>query len=110
MAHTPAKLIIRLAEISDAKAIATLSAKVYGEAHDFSEPQVRGQINNFPEGQFVAEYGGVIVGHCATLIVSDTVAFTPPNWTEITGGAFASRHDRDGEFLNGREVCVTTAP
>src|SRR3546814_14176809 len=63
MAHTPAKLIIRLAEISDAKAIATLSAKVYGKAHAFSEPQVRGQINNFPEGQFVAEYEGVMVGH-----------------------------------------------
>src|SRR3546814_15084818 len=85
MAHTPAKLIIRLAEISDAKAIATLSAKVYGKAHAFSEPQVRGQINNFPEGQFVAEYEGVIVGICEMLIVSDKDAFQPHNGDKETG-------------------------
>lgn len=106
MAHTPAKLIIRTAEISDAPAIAALSARVYGRNHSFSESQIRGQINNFPEGQFVAEFEGMIVGHCATLIVSEQVAFTPHNWTEITGGGFAARHDSNGDILYGMEVCV----
>lgn len=106
MAHRPAKLIIRPAEISDAQAIATLSATVYGRPYAFSEAQIRGQINNFPEGQFVAEFEGAIVGHCATLIVSEAMAFAPHNWAEITGGGFAARHDSDGDILYGMEVCV----
>src|SRR3546814_10755935 len=47
-----------------------------------------------------------MVGQCETLIVSEQVAFTPHNWTEITGGGFASRHDSDGDILYGMEVCV----
>src|SRR3546814_8727681 len=46
MAHTPAKLIIRLAEISDAKAIATLSAKVYGKAHAFRSEEHTSELQS----------------------------------------------------------------
>ena len=69
MDSTKAKLVIRNSTPRDAAAIARLTAKVYGRGEGYSAAQIRGQINNFPEGQFVAEYEGAIVGLCATLIV-----------------------------------------
>jgi len=106
MAGTPAKLIIRLAKPSDAKAISQLSQRVYGRPEGYTQAQIRGQINNFPEGQFVAEYEGALVGHCATLIVPHDLAFGAHTWDEITGNGFATRHDSDGDVLYGMEVCV----
>lgn len=100
------KLVIRNAEIADAPALAALSRKVYGDVEGSTEDAVRGQINRFPEGQFLAEYEGDIVGFCATFIVSEELAFKPHTWMEITGGGFASRHDPDGDFLYGMEVTV----
>lgn len=106
MAHTQAKLIVRPALAKDARAIARLSTKVYGKAEAMTAAQIRGQINNFPEGQFVADYEGTIVGHCATLIVSQEIAFAPHSWGEITGDGFGTRHDPEGDVLYGMEVCV----
>lgn len=106
MPATQAKLVIREARAADARAIAALSRKVYGKADGFSSAQIRGQINNFPEGQFVAEYEGTVVGYCATQIVDEDIAFAPHSWDEITGGGFATRHDPEGEILYGMEVCV----
>ncbi len=60
MAESHAKLIIRPALSGDAKPVAALSAKVYGKGEAFSQAQIRGLVNNFPEGQFVAEYEGAI--------------------------------------------------
>lgn len=106
MPNTQAKLVIREARLSDARAVAALSRKVYGRTKGFSSAQIRGQINNFPEGQFVAEYEGAIVGHCATQMVDAALAFAPHSWDEITGGGYATRHDENGDILYGMEVCV----
>jgi len=72
-----AKLIIRQAKSSDAPAIARLSKKVYGIAEAFTAAELRGQISNFLEGQFVAEYEAKIVVHCATMILTQQQAFSP---------------------------------
>ncbi len=65
-----------------------------------------GQFNRFPQGQFVVEADGKIVGHCATFIVKEELAFADHTYSEITGGGFASRHDEEGEYLYGMEVVV----
>lgn len=101
-----AKLIIRPARNSDVAAMAGLSAKVYGKAEAFTRAEIRGQINNFPEGQFVAEYEGQIVGHCATMIVSAEDAFRPHSWEEISNGGYGRPIGEDGDVLYGFEVCV----
>src|SRR3546814_14991035 len=100
------KLVIRNSETRDAAAVARLTAKVYGRAEAYSAAQIRGQINNFPEGQFLAEYEGQIVGFCATLIVPEAAAMADHRWTAISGGGFGTRHDPDGDILSGMEVCV----
>lgn len=99
-------LVIRNARARDAQAIARLSAKVYGAEQAYPGEMIRGQINNFPEGQFVAEYEGQIVGYCATFIVAESLALAPHRWDEITGHGFASRHDPRGDWLYGMEVFI----
>ncbi len=99
-------LEVRPALHSDATGIVRLSNRIYGRDMAIREDMVLGQISTFPEGQFVAEYNGEIVGHCATFIISGEIALKPHNWQQITGYGFASRHNPDGDYLYGMEVCV----
>ena len=100
------KLIVRLARLSDVAAIADLSRRTYTSAPYDYERSTRSQINNFPEGQFVADLGGKIVGHCATFIIGGQAALTTHSWDEITGEGLASRHDPESDYLYGMGVCV----
>ncbi len=106
MSDKPAKLIVRNAEVSDIPGIMAVSERVYGTGMGYAQSELFGQINRFPDGQFVAEYEGVIVGYCATFMISSDVALKPHTWTEITGAGFAARHDPDGDMLYGMDVMV----
>ena len=99
-------LVVRNARVEDARSIASLSGRVYGDAQAYPPEMIRGQITNFPDGQFVAEYEGRIVGYCATFRVSEELALSAHRWGEITGHGFASRHDPNGEWLYGMEVFI----
>ncbi|PTQ11698.1 carbon-nitrogen hydrolase [Sphingomonas oleivorans] len=72
----------------------------------YSRGMVRGQINNFPEGQFVAVYDGKIVGYCASSRIDEAIALGPHDWDQISGKGFGSRHDPTGDWLYGFEMCV----
>ncbi len=103
-ADTKPKLILRQLQPEDFPALIELSARVYGAG--YTDAMLRGQLSHFPEGQFVAEYEGTVVGHCATFRIDEATAMAPHTWREITGGGFASRHDLKGDWLYGMEVCV----
>lgn len=104
-----ATLIVRQARLSDVAAMAALSRRIYAPSPWHTQRMIRSQINNFAEGQFVAELDGEIVGHCATFIVSGEIALKPHSWDEITGDGLASRHDPMGDWLYGMEVSVDPA-
>ncbi len=104
-ARDQANIEIRTATPADVQQIYELSVRVYQD-ECFSAEMIRGQIANFPEGQIVVVYDGLIVGHCATFIISGDICLKPHSWSEITGGGYASRHDSDGDYLYGMEVCV----
>lgn len=104
--QTKAKLVVRRARSSDASAIAELGRKVYAPAPSLTARMIKGQIHNFPEGQFVADFGGQIVGHCATFIISGDIALKAHSYDEVTGNGYASRHDPNGDYLYGMEVSV----
>ena len=91
MADSKAKLIVRSATVADARAIAALSTKVYGKGEAFTAAQIRGLVNNFPEGQFVAEYEGKIVGQIdladARRIAAAAEVFQEQRVIEILQGA-----------------------
>jgi predicted amidohydrolase/GNAT superfamily N-acetyltransferase len=101
-----ARLEVRNATAGDAKDIAALSRKIYKNQPPLNEQMIRGQLNAFPEGQFVAEYQGEIVGYCATFVIGEKEALRQHSWHEITGNGFASRHDPEGEWLYGMDVSV----
>ncbi|MFZ0789853.1 MAG: GNAT family N-acetyltransferase [Chromatiaceae bacterium] len=108
LSNPRSRLTVRNAARRDVPAIAALNARVYRDAGmtALTEGQITGQINNFPEGQFVALVDRQVVGHCATFRVSEAVGLKPHTWTEITGNGYASRHEPQGDWLYGMEVCV----
>ena len=100
------RLIVRRAKRSDIDGLVDLSHRVYGPALAHTKRTLRAQLNNFADGQFVAEYDGKIVGHCATFVIAEKTALKPHTWDEITGQGTAARHDDDGDVLYGMEVAV----
>jgi len=102
------RLRVRNARLGDVPAIADLSERVYAGTglHGYAEGAVRGQINHFPEGQFVVLVDDRVVGYCATFRVKEAVGLKRHTWGEITGNGYASRHDPQGDWLYGMEVCV----
>ena len=102
------QLTVRPARHSDVAQIVTLSDKVYEPEGMLgcSSGSVHGQINNFPEGQFVVCLDEHVIGYCATFRISGAIALKPHTWESITGNGYASRHDPQGEWLYGMEVYV----
>ncbi len=101
-------LIVRNATMADVPAIAALSERVYLplKMGGYSRAALTGQINNFPHGQIVVLVGEALVGYCATFRIAERIALRPHTWDEITGNGYASRHDINGDWLYGMEVCI----
>ena len=108
LSNQASKLHIRNATLADVPAITDLTTRVYAGTgmHGYSEGAVTGQINNFPQGQFVILVDEKVVGYCATFRISEAIGLKAHSWAEITGNGYASRHDPKGEWLYGMEVCV----
>ncbi|MBX3726513.1 MAG: carbon-nitrogen hydrolase family protein [Xanthomonadales bacterium] len=102
-------LRVRNATAADAAAVAELTDRVYGPKLGYTAEMLLGQIARFPEGQLVAEAGGQVVAYSASFRIAERVAMAPHDWLAITGGGFASRHDRAGDWLYGMESCVDPA-
>ncbi len=103
------RLTVRNASLSDIPAIADLTDRVYSGSgmRGYSQGVLKGQINNFPRGQFVAVVDDKhVVGYCATFRIGEAICLRPHQWAEITGNGYASRHDPHGDWLYGMEVCV----
>ena len=74
MREASAKLATRNALLNEAQEISILSARVYPPEDAYTASQIFCQLNNFPEGGFVAEYENKIVGYCATSIIDEAWA------------------------------------
>ena len=101
-----ARLEIRQAKPADARSIAALAKRVYGEFEPYTLGEIRGQLNNFPDGCFVAVLDDKLIGYCASMRIAADKALKPHTWDEITGNGYGSRHDPNGDFLDGYEMCV----
>ncbi len=101
-----ARLEVRPATQKDVPGIAALIRRVYDELPAYTYGEVRGQVNNYPDGVFVAVLDDRIVGYCASMRISGAIALKPHDWEEISGNGFGSRHDPTGDWLYGYEMCV----
>ncbi|UZK70798.1 bifunctional GNAT family N-acetyltransferase/carbon-nitrogen hydrolase family protein [Sphingomonas sp. S1-29] len=103
---SPAKLKVRVAVPGDVRGILALISAAYPDAENYTAGEIRGQINNFPEGQFVAVLEKKIVGYCASSRIDEAIALAPHDWPTISGNGFGSRHDPTGDWLYGIEMAV----
>ncbi len=101
-----ARLVVRPAQPGDILAIEALSRRIYQPPSALTAAMIRGQLNNFPDGQFVAEFEGQVVGYCGTFVIDEKSALGPHTWSEITGGGFGARHNPRGDWLYGMDVSV----
>ena len=103
---TAARLEVRQAEMGDVSKISRLVERVYEDFPPYTRGQIRGQINNFARGCFVAILDGELIGYCASMRMPGDRALRPHTWDEITGNGYGSRHDPNGDWLYGYEMCV----
>ena len=80
-----ARLEVRQAKISDIPAIAQLIRRVYKDMPPYTHGELRGQMNNFREGQFVAVLDDELVGYCASSRISGSIALQPHDWEGAPG-------------------------
>lgn len=69
--NSRSRLIVRQARLSDIPAINRIVQRAYPKMDDYSFDELRGQINNFPEGQLVTVYEDRVVGYCATICLPE---------------------------------------
>ncbi len=101
-----ATLVVRNATAADIPRIISLVTKAYAGMPSYTPGMVQGQITHYPQGQFVVDYDGEIVGYAACFRIAENIALNAHSWTEITGGGYAARHDANGDWLYGMEICV----
>lgn len=99
----------RRMRIADIQAVQQLEAASFPNIpldKHWKPQMLRAHIKKFPEGQFVADIDGWIVGSSTSLRVPIERAFRHHRWTEITGGGYLTTHDPDGDVIYGTEIMV----
>ncbi|MFB5605842.1 MAG: GNAT family N-acetyltransferase [Nitrosarchaeum sp.] len=66
--------------------------------------QLEAHFKIFPEGQFVAEYDGKIVGSCSSLIIKLEPEYKIHTWKEACGDSVFSAHNPNGDSLYGADI------
>lgn len=72
----------------------------------FTAREFRLQYDAFPQGQFLAECDGHVVGYAACLIVQLTDSLDHYSYAEITGGGTFATHEPGGDTLYGADIAV----
>lgn len=114
MSNTPStsedsehKLNLRHLRQDDYADLKAMWDSVYQDFHSsFPEKQFRTQLNVFPEGQICIEDHGKVVAAAFAVIVDYDKFGDKHTYEEITGNAYLSTHDPQGDVLYGVDVFV----
>ena len=90
----------------DIAAYLELQETAWDETMAAAEAKLIERHRIFPDGLFVAEHDGQVVG-CATFIrISDYDEVVKPSWDDVTDSGWCSTHDPDGSVLFGVDLSV----
>ncbi|MBF0353063.1 MAG: GNAT family N-acetyltransferase [SAR324 cluster bacterium] len=108
MAFNKKNIKVRRWQENDIPSIVECHKAVYRDFPEGSLSNARTfqlQFNAFPEGQFLAELEGKVIGYAASIIVQldDEHPYT---YNELTGGASFSTHNPSGDTLYGADIGV----
>ncbi|MBK8396694.1 MAG: GNAT family N-acetyltransferase [Leptospiraceae bacterium] len=103
------KIKVRLWTKEDIPALVECQKKAYRDLPPtllYDERKYTLQIEAFPEGQFLAEYEGQIIGYATSIIVQLDNEERPYTYPELTGSGTFSTHDPSGDSLYGADIAV----
>lgn len=100
---------VRNTHSKDFPQIIELCRKVYPATPPWGEEQLASHLNVFPEGQFVAELDGTVVGMAASLVVLWDDYEIDLAWRDMTDAGMFTNHDPAGRTLYGAEIMVDPA-
>ncbi|HXW03340.1 MAG TPA: GNAT family N-acetyltransferase [Nitrosarchaeum sp.] len=102
------KVIIRNMTKEDIPKIVELQKAAFpymaAEGVYWKPEQLEAHLKVFPEGQFVADYHGKIVGSCSSLIVKFDPEYKEHTWKEACGDSVFSAHNPKGDSLYGADI------
>jgi len=103
------KVVVRNWRETDIPAMVKLHEDVYGHVYSkeelYNERKYRMQFRKFPDGQFVAEINGKIVGYATSLIIQMDDD-DPYRYPELSGSGTFSPHRPGGDTLYGADIAV----
>lgn len=99
-------LTIRNLTHADIKGAMDLQTRVYRTIPPFRLEQFESLLGLFPEGQFVAELDGRLVGMAISLVILWDDYSLHHSWASVTNEGHFDTHDMNGRTLYGAEVCV----
>jgi GNAT superfamily N-acetyltransferase len=100
------KVIIRNTTGADVIPLIELQKRVYPTIPHWREDLLLHQLKVFPQGQFVAEIDGELVGASSSFVVLWDEWQTEHTWKEITARGSFDTHNPEGRTLYAAEVFV----
>jgi hypothetical protein len=99
-------LRVRSLRLEDCAAIRSLQRESAPGVPPWTLQQLESQRHVFPEGQFVAHSGGVVMGALGSLVLRWDDYAIDQNWSALTGDGYLTTHDPAGRTLYGLEPIV----
>ena len=97
---------IRNMKLGDIDEIIAMQASCFPGMDPWKRDQLESHLEIFPEGQFVAEYDGRVIGSCSSLIINFDEYDDRHTWDDVTDNGYITNHNPDGYNLYGIEVMV----